>query len=153
MSLGDVGDLANLDVASLQEYLPGVRFPTEKEQVAATAERNGPRRIWWRRSGTPAANTSTDPTRSCGRCKEAAKGTGRRSTSFGSVARTNAKGAGMDELLRRGQLVEKLYHAPLGALFEDLTLLFCSLLAAFPERLDAIRSTGRSDGDFFNRLG
>jgi len=27
MSLGDVGDLANLDVASLQEYLPGVRFP------------------------------------------------------------------------------------------------------------------------------
>jgi hypothetical protein len=93
-------------------------------------------------------------------CKEAAKGTGRRSTSFGSVARTNAKGAGvnfggagMDELLRRGQLVEKLYHAPLGALFEDLTLLFCSLLAAFPERLDAIRSTGRSDGDFFNRLG
>ena len=41
MSLGDVGDFANLDVASLQEYLPGVRFPTEKEQVAATAERNG----------------------------------------------------------------------------------------------------------------
>jgi hypothetical protein len=41
MSLGDVGDLGNLDVASLQEYLPGVRFPTEKEQVAATAERNG----------------------------------------------------------------------------------------------------------------
>jgi hypothetical protein len=40
MSLGDLGDLGNLDVASLQEYLPGVRFPAEKEQVAA-AERNG----------------------------------------------------------------------------------------------------------------
>jgi hypothetical protein len=41
MGLGNLGDLGNLDVATLQQYLPGVRFPTEKEQVASTAEGNG----------------------------------------------------------------------------------------------------------------
>jgi hypothetical protein len=40
MDQGNLGDLGNLDVATLQQYLPGVRFPAEKEQVAATAERN-----------------------------------------------------------------------------------------------------------------
>jgi hypothetical protein len=41
MGLGNLGDLGNLDVATLQQYLPGVRFPAEKEQVASTAEGNG----------------------------------------------------------------------------------------------------------------
>ena len=41
MSTGDLGDLANLDVATLQQRLPGVRFPAETEGVASTAERNG----------------------------------------------------------------------------------------------------------------
>jgi hypothetical protein len=41
MSLGDSGNLGNLDAATLQQYLPGVRFPAEKEQIASTAEGNG----------------------------------------------------------------------------------------------------------------
>jgi Protein of unknown function (DUF2795) len=41
MSTGDLGDLGNLDVATLQQQLPGVRFPADKEGVASTAERNG----------------------------------------------------------------------------------------------------------------
>jgi hypothetical protein len=40
MNQGDLGDLANLDTQTLLQHLPGVRFPAEKEQVAATAERN-----------------------------------------------------------------------------------------------------------------
>ena len=35
-----MGDLANLDTQTLLQHLPGVRFPAEKEQVAATAEQN-----------------------------------------------------------------------------------------------------------------
>jgi hypothetical protein len=41
MGLGNLGDLGKFDVATLQQYLPGVRFPAEKEQVASTAEGNG----------------------------------------------------------------------------------------------------------------
>lgn len=41
MDQGNLGDLGNLDVATLQQYLPGVRFPAEKEQVASTTEGNG----------------------------------------------------------------------------------------------------------------
>jgi hypothetical protein len=41
MSQGNLGDLGNLDVATLLQYLPGVRFPAEKEEVASTAESNG----------------------------------------------------------------------------------------------------------------
>jgi len=40
MNQGDLGDLGNLDTATLLQHLPGVRFPAEKEQVAATAEKN-----------------------------------------------------------------------------------------------------------------
>jgi Protein of unknown function (DUF2795) len=40
MSTGNLGDLSNLDAASLQRLLPGVRFPAEKDAVADTAERN-----------------------------------------------------------------------------------------------------------------
>ncbi len=39
--LGGLGDLGNLDVATLQQHLPGVGFPAEKDQVANTAEQNG----------------------------------------------------------------------------------------------------------------
>ena len=41
MTQGNLGDLGNLDVATLLQYLPGVRFPAEKEQIASTAESNG----------------------------------------------------------------------------------------------------------------
>ncbi len=41
MTQGNLGgDLGNLDVATLLQYLPGVRFPAEKEQIASTAESN-----------------------------------------------------------------------------------------------------------------
>ena len=40
MNQGDLGDLANLDMQTLLQHLPGVRFPAEKEQVADTAEQN-----------------------------------------------------------------------------------------------------------------
>jgi hypothetical protein len=40
MNQGDLGDLGNLDTATLLQHLPRVRFPAEKEQVAATAEKN-----------------------------------------------------------------------------------------------------------------
>ncbi len=41
MGEGNLGDLSNLDSATLLRYLPGVRFPAEKEQIASTAEGNG----------------------------------------------------------------------------------------------------------------
>jgi hypothetical protein len=40
MNQGDLGDLSNLDTQTLLQHLPGVRFPTERDQVAATAEKN-----------------------------------------------------------------------------------------------------------------
>ena len=40
MNPGDLGDLGNLDTATLLQHLPGVRFPAEKDQVANTAEKN-----------------------------------------------------------------------------------------------------------------
>jgi hypothetical protein len=42
MSQGNLGgDLGNLDAGTLLQYLPGVRFPAEKDQIASTAESNG----------------------------------------------------------------------------------------------------------------
>jgi hypothetical protein len=41
MDQGNLGDLGNLDVATLLQYLPGGRFPAEKEPIASTAEGNG----------------------------------------------------------------------------------------------------------------
>ncbi len=37
----DLGDLGNLDIGQLQQYLQGVNFPAEKEEVASNAESNG----------------------------------------------------------------------------------------------------------------
>jgi hypothetical protein len=74
MSQGNLGDLGNLDVATLLQYLPGVRFPAEKDQIASTAESNGaPQESWWRRSGMQAASGSIPPTRSCRRSKAASR--------------------------------------------------------------------------------
>jgi hypothetical protein len=71
MNQGGLGDLGNLDVATLQKHLPGVRFPAERDQVANTAEKNDAPKSWWSGSGTPTPNASTAPMRSCGRCKAA----------------------------------------------------------------------------------
>jgi hypothetical protein len=40
MNQGNLGDLSNLDTQTLLQHLPGVRFPAERDQVAATAEQN-----------------------------------------------------------------------------------------------------------------
>jgi hypothetical protein len=40
MSLGNLGDLGNLDLGQLQQYLGGVNFPAGKEEVASNAESN-----------------------------------------------------------------------------------------------------------------
>ena len=41
MGEANLGDLSNLDSATLLQLLPGVRLPAEKEQIASTAEGNG----------------------------------------------------------------------------------------------------------------
>ena len=40
MSLGNLGDLGNLDLGQLQQFLPNVNFPANKEEVASTAQSN-----------------------------------------------------------------------------------------------------------------
>ena len=40
MSLGNLGDLGNLDLGQLQQYLGDVNFPAGKEEVASNAESN-----------------------------------------------------------------------------------------------------------------
>ncbi len=37
----DLPNLGNLDIGQLQQYLQGVNFPAQKEEVASTAESNG----------------------------------------------------------------------------------------------------------------
>jgi hypothetical protein len=42
-------NLDKLDVRTLMQYLPGVDFPSEKEEVASTAEsNNAPQEMVWR---------------------------------------------------------------------------------------------------------
>jgi len=44
-----LGDFGKLDTETLMQYLPGVNFPAEKEQVASTAEsNNAPQEMVWR---------------------------------------------------------------------------------------------------------
>ena len=40
MSLGNLGDLGNLDLGQLQQYLPNLNYPASKEEVASTAQSN-----------------------------------------------------------------------------------------------------------------
>ncbi len=37
----DLGNLGNLDLGQLQQFLQGVDFPAQKEEVASNAESNG----------------------------------------------------------------------------------------------------------------
>jgi hypothetical protein len=37
----DLGNLGNLDLGQLQQYLQGVNFPAQKDEVASNAESNG----------------------------------------------------------------------------------------------------------------
>ena len=40
MSLGNLGDLGNLDLSTLQQFLPNVNYPASREEVASSAESN-----------------------------------------------------------------------------------------------------------------
>jgi hypothetical protein len=40
VSLGNLGDLGNLDLSQLQQYLPNMDFPASKEEVVSNAESN-----------------------------------------------------------------------------------------------------------------
>jgi len=41
MSLGNLGDLGNLDLGQLQQFLPDMSFPASKEEVLSNLESNG----------------------------------------------------------------------------------------------------------------
>lgn len=41
MGLGNLGDLGNLDLGQLQQYMPNVDFPAGKDQVVSEVQNNG----------------------------------------------------------------------------------------------------------------
>ena len=60
MSLGDLG---NLDLGQLQQYLPGVNFPASKEEVVSSAQsNNAPQEVvdQIRNSGTDTFNSAEE---------------------------------------------------------------------------------------------
>lgn len=40
MSLGNLGDLGNLDLGQLVQYLPNLDFPADKDEVVSTLQSN-----------------------------------------------------------------------------------------------------------------
>ena len=57
MSLGNLGDLGNLDLGQLQQFLPNLNFPASREEVASTVQSNdAPQEVVDRIRG---ANTDT----------------------------------------------------------------------------------------------
>ena len=40
MSLGGLGDLGNLNLGQLQQFLPDLNFPTSKDEVLSTLQSN-----------------------------------------------------------------------------------------------------------------
>ena len=40
MSLGGLGDLGNLDLGQLQQFLPDLNFPASKDEVLSTLQNN-----------------------------------------------------------------------------------------------------------------
>jgi hypothetical protein len=40
MSLGNLGDLGNLDLGQLLQYLPNLDFPADKDEVVSTLQGN-----------------------------------------------------------------------------------------------------------------
>jgi hypothetical protein len=41
MGLGNLGDLSNLDLGQLQQYLPNLDFPAGKDEVVNKVQNNG----------------------------------------------------------------------------------------------------------------
>ena len=78
MSLGNLGDLGNLDLGQLQQYLPNLNYPASKEDVVSTAQSNdAPKNratFGFRSSFSNGWRTpSTAPTRCCRRCRVSSK--------------------------------------------------------------------------------
>jgi len=46
MSLGNLGDLSNLDLGQLQQYLPNLNFPASKDEVVSEVQSNDAPRRW-----------------------------------------------------------------------------------------------------------
>jgi hypothetical protein len=40
MGLGNLGDLSNLDLAQIQQYLPNMDFPASKDEVISEVQNN-----------------------------------------------------------------------------------------------------------------
>jgi Protein of unknown function (DUF2795) len=40
MSLGNLGDLSNVDLGQLQQYLPNLNFPASKDEVVSEVQSN-----------------------------------------------------------------------------------------------------------------
>jgi hypothetical protein len=40
MGLGNLGDLSNLDLGQLQQYLPNLSFPASKDEVVSEVQNN-----------------------------------------------------------------------------------------------------------------
>ena len=40
MSLGNIGDLGNLNLGQLQQFLPDVNFPADKDEVVSNLQSN-----------------------------------------------------------------------------------------------------------------
>lgn len=63
MSLGNLGDLSNLDLGQLQQFLPNLNFPANKEEVVSTAQSNdAPQEVVdrIRNSGTDTFNSADE---------------------------------------------------------------------------------------------
>jgi hypothetical protein len=63
MGLGNLGNLSNLDLGQLQQFLQGVNFPAGKEEVASNAESNNePQELVQqiRNSGTQTFNSADE---------------------------------------------------------------------------------------------
>jgi hypothetical protein len=63
MSLDNLGDLGNLDLSTLQQFIPNVNFPASKEEVASSAQSNdAPQEVVdrIRNAGTDTFNSSDE---------------------------------------------------------------------------------------------
>ena len=63
MSLGNLGELGNLDLGQLQPFLQGVNFPAGKEEVVSNAQSNdAPQEVVdrIRNSGTDTFNSADE---------------------------------------------------------------------------------------------
>lgn len=72
-NLGDLGDLRNLDLGQLQQYLPNLNFPASKDEVISEVQNNNaPQEVI-----DQIKNSSTDTFNNAQEVLETVRGTGR----------------------------------------------------------------------------